>query len=235
MPSRSICVLEPAAVAAPDRAVHRDHAGRHRDEPLCSADDRTTRAFCPVMITSTPRRAVRFPGRPVWRDPHRRVAMSGSLRGWRRACRPHRRRAARRARPRAARGRHHAARAGVRARRRRHRQDPGDHPRIAYGVLGGVYVPPAGARRHLHRPGRRRDARPGCATSAPAACRPAPSTPPPCGSCTTSGRGSSAATCRGSSSTRPGWSPRRPAGCGWPPTAPRSATSPPRSSGSRSP
>ena len=35
--------------------------------------------------------------------------------------------------------------------------------------------------------------------------------------------------------TRPGWSPRRPAGCGCPPTGPPSATWRPRSSGSRSP
>ena len=38
------------------------------------------------------------------------------------------RRGARRPRPRAARGRDRAARPGLRARRRRHRQDPGDHP-----------------------------------------------------------------------------------------------------------
>ena len=51
----------------------------------------------------------------------------------------------------------------------------------------------AGARGHLHRPGRRRDAHPAARARRRRACRRARSTPRRCASCATSGRGSSAA------------------------------------------
>ena len=65
--------------------------------------------------------------------------------------------------------------------------------RIAHGVLTRRVRPAPGARRHLHRPGGRRDARPAARRSASTGCRPAPSTPPHCASCATSGRRSPAA------------------------------------------
>ena len=127
---------------------------------------------------------------------------------------PDRRRGARRARPRAARGRHRAARAGVRAGRRRHRQDPGDHPpdrlrraRRASTSRSRCWPSPSP-------PGPPARCAAGCASSAPAGCRPAPSTPRRCASCATSGRGTSAASCPSWSTHKAGWSPRRPAGCG---------------------
>ena len=108
---------------------------------------------------------------------------------------------------------HGPARSGVRAGRRRHRQDPGDHP--PHRLRGARRASPARsrARRHLHHPRRRRDARPAARSSASAACRRAPSTRPRCASSSTSGRASSAVSCPGSSSARSSSSPRRPAGC----------------------
>ena len=55
--------------------------------------------------------------------------------------------------------------------------------------------PARGARGHLHHPCGGRDARPAARASAPAACRPARSTPPRCGRRGSSGRGCTAASC----------------------------------------
>ena len=78
----------------------------------------------------------------------------------------------------------------------------------------GVYQPAAGAGRHLHRPRRRRDARPAARARRRRACRRAPSTPPRCASCSTSGRrrvGGDAA--RAGRRTRPAGRRGRRAGC----------------------
>ena len=124
--------------------------------------------------------------------------------------------AARRARPRAAAGRRGAAGAGAGAGRRRHGQDPRHHPPHRPRRRHGRLRADRGARRHLHHPRGRRDARCGCGSSAPAGCRPAPSTPPRCASCATSGPTSTAPTCRSSPSPSSRCWPRRP-----PPAAPR--------------
>ena len=123
-------------------------------------------------------------------------------------------------------------RADVRTRRRGHRQDPRHHPPHRLRRALGRLPAPAGPGRHLHgaRPAR---CAPACATSASAACRPAPSTPPRCASCTTSGRRRSAARPR-SCRTRRAPSPRPAAACGCGSTDRPCATSPPRSSGPRS-
>ncbi|CAK7281142.1 ATP-dependent DNA helicase UvrD/PcrA, actinomycete paralog [Streptomyces misionensis JCM 4497] len=86
-----------------------------------------------------------------------------------------RRRGARRARSRAARGGHRPARPGVCAGRRGHRQDPGDHP--PHRLRGARRDPPAHQRprRHLHQPRRRRDARPAAPARRPG--RPGPHLP----------------------------------------------------------
>ena len=68
--------------------------------------------------------------------------------------------------------------------------------RIAHGVATGVYAPDRGARGHLHDPGGRRDARPAARARRRAASRPAPSTPRRCASSATSGRTSTAPSCR---------------------------------------
>ena len=52
---------------------------------------------------------------------------------------------------------------GVRARRRRHRQDPGDHPPDRVRACHRRGRPAAGARRHVHHPRGRRAARPAAA------------------------------------------------------------------------
>ena len=60
--------------------------------------------------------------------------------------------------------------------------------RIAHGVADRRLRPDRGARRHLHHPGGRRDARPAAPARRRRASRPAPSTPRRCASCATSGR-----------------------------------------------
>ena len=89
--------------------------------------------------------------------------------------------------------------------------------RIAYGVRAGILPPGQRARRHLHQPGRRGDARPAAASWAPPASRPGPSTPPRCASSSTSGRGRRRRGCRGCWSARSSSSRRPPpaAGSGW--------------------
>ena len=88
-----------------------------------------------------------------------------------------------RTRSRAARGRDRARRAGVRPRRRRDRQDPCHHPphRLRRATAGSTS--PSRCWPSPSPPGPRARCAPGCARSASAASRPAPSTPPRCASC----------------------------------------------------
>ena len=88
------------------------------------------------------------------------------------------------------------ARPGAGARRRRHRQDPGDHPPHRLRRGHGRLQPHRGAGRHLHHPGRRRDAHPAAHDGGRRLPRPAPSTPPRCASCASSGPRSTAASRR---------------------------------------
>ena len=226
--------LEPAAVAAPGGAVHRHGALRGHRRPL-RWRSASHRAVASVRGHDRPSQPwTLLPGlRPLSVAGVRMPCMSA-----RPLCPavPARRRRARRARPRAARRRDGPRRPGVRAGRRRHRQDPGDHPPDRLRRARRRHVARAGARGHLHRPGRRRDARPAARSSAPAACRRAPSTPPRCASCSTSGRAPSAARCPRCRERKV--AARRRGGRALPASvsaAPSCATSPARSSGPRSP
>ena len=122
--------------------------------------------------------------------------------------------AAGRSGPRAARGGDRPERAGRGDRRRRHRQDPGDHPpdRVRGGHRGATTRPRCWP--SPSPPGRRGSCAGGCSSSAPAASRPGPSTPRRCARRSTSGRGSTAASCRRCWTTGCRWWPSRPAGCG---------------------
>ena len=77
---------------------------------------------------------------------------------------------------------------GPGARRRRHRQDPRDHPPDRLRRRHRRLRADRGAGRHLHHPGRRRDAGTAAHARRRRASRPAPSTRPRCASCATSGR-----------------------------------------------
>ena len=81
----------------------------------------------------------------------------------------------------------------VRARGRRHGQDPGHHAPHRLRRARRRLHAAAGAGGDLHRAGGGRDAHPAARPRASAGCRRAPSTPPRCASCTTSGRRRSAA------------------------------------------
>ena len=152
--------LEAPAVAAPARRVHGHHAYAFRTGRRCSRDRS-------VIAAGTGRIAV------VVDAGSSGARSSGPRRGCRRAGRP---------RSRAAGGGRGGAGAGLHPGRRRHRQDPGDHPpdRLRRPLGRGPARASAGG--HLHRPGRRRAALAGCAPSGRTACRPAPSTPPRCAS-----------------------------------------------------
>ena len=107
--------------------------------------------------------------------------------------------------------------------------------RIAHGVAHGRLRADRGAGGHLHHPRRRRDARPAARARRAGASRPAPSTPPRCASCATSGRTSTAASCPTLTESKLGAArQRRPPPAGPAPTRRCCATSPPRSSGPRS-
>ena len=104
-------------------------------------------------------------------------------------------------------------RPGLHPGRRRHRQDPRDHPPDRPPRAHRGDLRPARARGHLHRPGRRRDARPARRARACRACRPAPSTPPRCARCATSPPGCwPGGPCRSCWTARSGWSPSPPPG-----------------------
>ena len=121
---------------------------------------------------------------------------------------------------RAARGGRRPPRAGVRARRGGHRQDPHDHPPDRAPRPHRARRAGAGPRRHVHRPRRRGDAHPAARARRRRGCRRAPSTPPRCASCATSGRGSSAASSGSCSRASCGSSGRRRAGRVRAPTPP---------------
>ena len=89
----------------------------------------------------------------------------------------------RRAGRRAARGRAGRARPGLHPGRRRHRQDPRDHPPHRLRRAHRRRTRPSRCSRSPSPPARPASCAAGCARSASAACRPAPSTRPRCGSC----------------------------------------------------
>ena len=99
----------------------------------------------------------------------------------------HPRRPPRRARPRAAPGRRGAAGAGAGARRRRAPARPGRSPTGSPTASPPASTTRPRCSRSPSRPAPRARCAAGCAGSAPAGCRRAPSTPPRCASCGSSG------------------------------------------------
>ena len=139
---------------------------------------------------------------------------------------------ARRAGPGAALRGDRAGRPGLHPGRRRHRQDPGDHPPDRPPGAVRRDRRPARARGHLHRPRRRRDAGPAHRARGAAVCRRGPSTPPRCARCGTSRPGCwPAGRCPSCWTARYGWSPSPPPGSACGPTGPPPGTWPARSSG----